>query len=294
MKGYSASKDPGRKIGIMAVVNLTPDSYYAPSRVLGDDGLPDESKLAARLEAVLDEGADIVDLGASSTRPGAVMLTAGAEWTRLLPALRLIRREFPGLPVSIDTVWSEVISRACDLIGPVMVNDISSGEDDPCMLPLVAGLGLDYAAMHKRGNPSTMQGLTDYSAWQSAGRGDSGVVAAVQAYFRDFSRRAAQAGLDDWFLDPGFGFAKTAGQNLELLDKLDSFLEEGHPILVGISRKSFIYKPLGLGPEDVLQQTTDLHLKTLGRGASMLRVHDVRAAVETVALYRRNFESKQA
>ena len=251
--------DPGRKVLIMGILNLNGDSFYAPSRY----NFP-----------VLDEGPDILDIGAVSTRPGAAEVSADAEWARLEPVLRMLDGS---VAVSLDTTRAEVVARACDLLGrPVIVNDISAGEDDPAMLPLVGRLGLEYVAMHKRGTPATMQSLCEYSD----------VVGDIMDYFRSFAMKAREHGVADWILDPGFGFAKTVEQNYRLLDSLADFRILGHPVLVGISRKSFMYKPLGKGPEDVLTATQVLHMAALERGADILRVHDVAAARETLSLYR--------
>ena len=251
--------DPGRKILIMGILNLNGDSFYAPSRY----NFP-----------VLDEGPDILDIGAVSTRPGAAGVTAAEEWARLEPVLRTLDGS---VTVSLDTTRAEVVARACDLLGrPVIVNDISAGEDDPAMLPLAGRLGLEYVAMHKRGTPATMQSLCEYSD----------VVADILDYFRVFARKAEENGVSKWVLDPGFGFAKTVEQNYRLLDSLPDFKVLGRPVLVGISRKSFIYKPLGKGPEDVLTATQVLHMAALERGADILRVHDVAVARETLSLYR--------
>ena len=230
--------DPARTVRIMGILNLNGDSFYAPSRYN---------------MSVMEAGPDIVDIGAVSTRPGT------------------------GVAVSIDTTRAGIIERACDLLGrPVIVNDISAGEDDPAMLSTVGHLGLEYIAMHKRGTPATMQSLCDYED----------VVEDVLEYFKMFALKAAENGISDWILDPGFGFAKTVEQNYQLMEGLERFTSLGRPVLVGISRKSFIYRPLGLGPEDVLTATQVMHMAALERGADILRVHDVAAARETVSLYR--------
>lgn len=251
--------DPGRTVRIMGILNLNGDSFYAPSRYN---------------VSMLEAGPDIVDIGAVSTRPGAADVPVAEEWSRLKPVLRTLGS---GVAVSLDTTRAEIVERACDLLGrPVMVNDISAGEDDPAMLPTVGQLGLSYVAMHKRGTPVTMQSLCDYED----------VVGEIADYFRAFAVKAEGSGISDWILDPGFGFAKTVEQNYQLLEGLETFSALGRPVLVGISRKSFIYKPLGLGPEDVLTATQTLHMAVLERGADILRVHDVAAAKETLSLYR--------
>jgi len=258
-----------RKIQLLGIVNLTDDSYYAPSRTTSCGALLE------RVRQMVDEGVDIVDIGACSTRPGAQPVGAKEEWRRLEPALQAIRSGFPDLPVSIDTYWSDVVERAYGCIGPFTVNDISAGAFDEEMLPLVGRLGLPYIAMHMRGTPETMQSMTDYPL---------GVTAEVLRYFKAFGKRAAKAGVMDWILDPGFGFAKTVEQNWTLLEELELLQVLQRPILVGISRKSMIYRRFGITPEESLPATQVAHLLALQRGATWLRVHDVAEARRTVIL----------
>ncbi len=258
-----------REIKIMGIVNLNDDSFYAPSRTSRGNVL----EVVGRM---VKEGADIIDLGPCSSKPGSVPVGPEVEWQRLQGVPRLIRDNFPGVQISIDTSYSYVISRAFDEAGPVMVNDISAGTVDSGLLPLAGRLGLDFVAMHMRGTPQTMGSLTDYAS----------VTREVLQYFRDFSIRADAAGVKSWILDPGFGFAKTVEQNYELLDNLEAFGALGRPVLVGLSRKSMIYKPLGIGPEDSLSGTQALLIAALERGADILRVHDVKAAAQTVKLYK--------
>ena len=250
----------------MGIVNLNADSFYAGSRTEAGAALP-------RIRKMWQDGADVVDLGACSTRPGAPQPSLEEEWSRLEPVLSALGPE-GGKRISLDTYRSEIVRRACGCIGPFMVNDISAGALDGRMLETVGRLGLPYVAMHMRGTPETMQRLTDY--------GD--VVEDVLEYFRRFSLRADDAGIREWLLDPGFGFAKTAGQNWQLLVRLRELASIGHPILVGISRKSMIYKPLGISPEDSLAATQVAQFAALERGASWLRVHDVKEAVQTARL----------
>lgn len=264
-----------RRISLMAIVNITDNSYYSPSRCLSG-GKADMDAVRAHVKKALDEGADIIDFGACSTRSGSEAVGAEVEKARLEPVLRMMVQDFPGVRVSVDTYWADVVQMAYDILGDFIVNDISAGEDDPAMLPLVGRLGLTYVAMHKRGNPGNMQSLTEYP---------DGVVAGVVEYFREFALRAEANGIIDWILDPGFGFAKTAEQNWELLRALPAFREFGRPVLVGVSRKSMIYKPLGLGPEDVLEQTQQAHRIAIEGGAAILRVHDVAPALKTVMEY---------
>ena len=260
---------------IMAIVNLTEDSYFPESRCSGVEAA------LLRISRMIDEGADIIDIGACSTRPGSVPVGADEEWRRLAPVLAAVRERFPDIRISIDTYWASVVEKAYGLIGDFMVNDISAGEDDPAMLPTVARLGLEYVAMHKRGDSMTMQSMTDY--------GD--VTSEVIAYFEDFAVRAADAGIERWILDPGFGFAKTVEQNYRLLRDLPMIAERFPRILVGVSRKSMIYKPLGLGPEDVLAATQAVHMAALLGGAEIIRVHDVKEARQTIKLCQMAYNS---
>ena len=259
-----------RKIQLLGIVNLTDDSYYAPSRATTCEAFLD------RVRRMAAEGADIIDIGACSTRPGSQPVGAEEEWRRLEPALKALRGVFPDLRVSVDTYWASVVERVYDCIGPFLVNDISAGAYDAAMLPLVGRLGLPYIAMHLRGTPETMQSLTGYP---------KGVTAEVLRYFRAFAKRAAKAGVTDWILDPGFGFAKTVEQNWTLLDELDKLQVLQMPILVGVSRKSMIYKRFGITPEESLPATQVAHLLALQRGATYLRVHDVAEARRTVEIY---------
>ena len=267
--------DRNRKIDIMGIVNLTDDSYFAESRCV------DVAAALKRVSLLLEEGADIIDIGACSTRPGSVPVGAEEEWRRLEPVLKAVKEAFPHVRLSIDTYWASVVRNAYDLIGDFIVNDISAGEDDPDMLPTVGELGLTYIAMHKRGSSQTMQQMTDYQD----------VVAEVKSYFDDFSAKADSFGIKDWILDPGIGFAKTIEQNYELIRRLEE-LKTVHTcqgnsphILVGLSRKSFIYKYLNISPEDSLPATQVLNLAALQNGADILRVHDVAEAVRTRAIY---------
>ena len=265
----------GRHIDIMGIVNLTDDSYFAESRCV------DVAAALKRVSLLLEEGADIIDIGACSTRPGSVPVGAEEEWRRLEPVLKAVKEAFPRVRLSIDTYWASVVRNAYDLIGDFIVNDISAGEDDPDMLPAVGELGLTYVAMHKRGTSQTMQQMTDYQD----------VVAEVKSYFDDFAVKADSFGIKDWILDPGIGFAKTIEQNYELVRRLEELKAVGMShgrsprILVGVSRKSFIYKYLDISPEDSLPATQVLHLAALQRGADILRVHDVAEAGRTVSLY---------
>lgn len=253
----------------MGILNATPDSYFAASRAMT------EKAAAERAETMAMESASYIDVGACSTRPGAELVSLEEEWRRLKRVLPAIRSAIPSeVRISIDSFRWGIIERCLDLIGEVVVNDISAGEDDNQMLPMCGELSLKYVAMHKRGIPSDMQSRCDYG----------NVTEAVVEYFREFSNKASEYGIEDWILDPGFGFAKTAEQCRELLDNLSAFKEFERPILVGISRKSMIYKPMGLTPdsEKTLELTQEMHRKAVLSGASILRVHDVASAAAAV------------
>lgn len=267
---FAPAMNKDRHIDIMGIVNLTDDSYFAASRCA------EVGQAVSRVGQLIDEGASIIDIGACSTRPGSRPVGAQEEWCRLEPVLEEVNQTFPQTRISIDTYWSEVVSRAYDLIGDFIVNDISAGEDDPQMLPLVGSLGLTYVAMHKRGTPEVMQTLTDYSD----------VVGDVLTYFNQFAQKASQFGINDWVVDPGFGFAKTIEQNYEILSHLDRFKTLDRPVLVGVSRKSMVYKYFNISPEESLSATQVLHLRALQLGADILRVHDVAETARTIALYR--------
>ena len=271
---FAPEMEKVRHIDIMGIVNITDDSYFAESRCV------DVCAAMERVSRLLEEGADIIDIGACSTRPGSTPVGADEEWRRLEPVLKAVNEAFPDARLSIDTYWSSVVRKAYDLIGDFIVNDISAGEDDPEMLPVVGELGLTYIAMHKRGNPQTMQQMTDYQD----------VVAEVKSYFDDFSAKADSFGIKDWILDPGIGFAKTIEQNYELISRLKELkavrIGTCYPrILVGVSRKSMIYKYLNISPEESLPATQVLHLAALQNGADILRVHDVAEALRTRAIY---------
>lgn len=255
-------------IHIMGIVNLTPDSFFEGSRVQGADA-------TARIRQMWEEGARVADLGACSTRPGSPQPSLEEEWRRLEPVLQDIAPYVTPGSISIDTYRAEIVRRSYGIIGPFLVNDVSAGTLDPQMLSTVGQLGLPYVAMHMRGTPQTMQGLTDYT----------NIVEDVLEYFRAFSLRAADAGIREWILDPGFGFAKTVEQNYELLSRLDRLLELGRPVLAGLSRKSMIYKVLGITPSEAMPATQVLQFAALERGATWLRVHDVPEAVHTARLY---------
>ena len=255
---------------VMGIVNVTPDSFFAGSRIAG------ETALRTRFDELVSEGAAIADLGAYSSRPGADEVSVTEEMERLRPALRILRDEYPDLPVSVDTFRSEVARMSVEEYGAAIINDISGGALDPEMYHTVAALQVPYILMHMKGDPQTMQSLTDYSD----------VTLDVIDYFAERIGKLLELGLHDIILDPGFGFSKTTEQNYELLMHLDDLTHTfTQPILVGVSRKSMIYRPLGCTPAEALGGTTFLHALALERGAQILRVHDVRAAAEAITLY---------
>ena len=240
---------------LMGIVNLTPDSFYAPSRV------ESAGELSSRISDLLSRGCSIIDFGAVSTRPGAEDVPPEEEWRRLETARLLFAgEEDSGFTVSVDTFRSGIVRNVFDLLGrPFIVNDISAGEDDPDMPGTVAELHLPYIAMHKRGNPRNMDSLTGY-------RG--GVTCAVLEYFEEFAGRAREYGIEDWILDPGFGFAKTVAQNWELLANLSSFKRFGKPVLAGVADKRFTKDPQFNGGDPALAE----RLAVIG-GADILRIH---------------------
>lgn len=255
---------------VMGIVNVTPDSFFAGSRIDG------ERALRTRLDELIREGAAIADLGAYSSRPGADEVSPEEEMKRLRPALQLLRDEYPTLPVSVDTFRSEVAQMAVEEYGASIINDISGGGLDPEMYRTVSRLQVPYILMHMKGNPQTMQSHTDYTD----------VTLEVLDYFIKRIGQLLDLGLHDIILDPGFGFSKTTEQNYELLAHLDTLTKIlRQPLLVGLSRKSMIYRPLGCTPEDALGGTTFLHALALERGAKILRVHDVHPAAEAITLY---------
>lgn len=246
---------------IMAIINATPDSFYAGAR----------NASVMSIERAIADGADMLDIGAYSSRPGAAEVSVEQEWERLRPVLEAAKRLVPDMPVSIDTFRAEIAHRALDC-GADIINDISAATMEPDIADVVARAGAPFVAMHMRGTPATMQSLTDYDA-------DGGVVAAVLRFLAERVNYLTERGVHDVIVDPGFGFAKTVEQNYELLRNvglLTATLQR--PLLVGLSRKSMFYKPLGVGPEDVLPQTTAANLLAVQGGASILRVHDPAAA----------------
>lgn len=257
---------------VMAILNVTPDSFFAGSR------MPDAPHVECRVREAVAEGASIIDVGGYSSRPGADEVSHGEEWRRVKLGVGAVRRLAPGMAVSVDTFRSEVAARAIERFGPLIINDISAGELDPAMPAVAAKYGVPYIAMHMKGDPKTMQSLTDYKR---------DITAEVVAYFEARVAALLAAGIarEHLVLDPGFGFAKTTEQNYELLAGLHRLCALGYPVLAGLSRKSMIYRVLGVTPAQSLAGTVALGWECLRQGAAILRVHDVREAVDTVRIF---------
>ncbi len=253
---------------VMGIINLTPDSFYSASR------FSNHTSVLKRVEEIIDQGGAMVDLGAYSTRPGGVHISAEEEIERLVPFLNIIRKHFPDVIISIDTFRSEVAKKAVVEYEADLINDISGGEMDDKMVETVAQLNVPYVLMHMQGTPQTMQQNPVYKD----------VIAEVLLLLSRKVESLRANGVNDVIIDPGFGFGKTLDHNFQLLKNLDQFAMFELPVLVGVSRKSMIYRLLNSQPEASLNGTTVLNTIALSKGASILRVHDVREAVECVKL----------
>ena len=253
---------------IAAILNVTPDSFYDGGQLKNHD------QLLSRVQEHIDQGADIIDIGGYSTRPGAAEVSIEEELSRVIPVVELLQEHFSKTPLSIDTFRSEVALQSLDK-GAAMINDVTGSQADPKLLDVVASFQVPYIGMHMRGNPQTMNTLTDYED----------IVVELRKHFSWLAEETAKRNLNDLIIDPGFGFAKTAEQNFFLLNHLDAFKLLKLPILVGLSRKSMIYKTLQTTPEEALNGTSALHMIALERGAHFLRVHDVKPAKECIDLY---------
>lgn len=251
----------------MGIVNCTPDSFFEESRTSS------VSAIEARIAVCVAQGADIVDIGGYSTRPGAVDISPDEEWSRIAHAISFSRTHFPELLISVDTFRASVAEKALEA-GAHIINDVSAGMMDASMFSVVAKYNAPMILMHMRGTPQTMTQLTDYTD----------LTTEVLQYFSERISAARKAGIRDLAIDPGFGFSKTLDQNYELFGNLERFELFDLPLLVGISRKSMIYKLLDTTPEHALNGTTALNALALSKGAKILRVHDVREAVEVVRL----------
>jgi len=260
-----------RDSAVMGILNLTPDSFF-------DGGnYQNEKSVLNRAEQIITEGAQIIDLGAYSTRPGAKQVSVEEEFHRLQPAVKCIRKEFPDAILSIDTFRSIIAKQIVDEFGACIINDISGGTMDKGMYEIVGELKVPYIMMHIQGTPQNMQNKPIYHD----------LMKEMMNFFKQRISLLKEFGVQDIIVDPGFGFGKTIDHNYEIMGKLQEFTSLKCPLLVGISRKSMIYKFLGGDPTTSLNGTTALNMMALNRGANLLRVHDVKDAVECVQLYNR-------
>lgn len=253
---------------VMGILNITPDSFFDGGKY------NDETAILNQVETMLKDGATFIDIGGYSSRPGAADVSLDEELHRVVPIIELILKHFSETTLSIDTFRSKVASESIK-VGAAVINDISAGKLDDAMLATVGKLGVPYIMMHMKGNPKTMQQLTNYAE----------LVNEVISYFAERINAAHKEKINDIIIDPGFGFAKTITQNYELLNHLGLLQMLDKPILTGISRKSMIYKTLNTTSENALNGTTALHMVALQNGASILRVHDVKEAMECVTLF---------
>ena len=253
---------------VMGILNVTPDSFYAGSRA------ETEQDIIRRLHQIMDEGASIVDIGGYSSRPGAQEVSAEEEMERLRMGLKLIRKHRPDAVVSVDTFRADVAKMCAEEYGVAIINDISAGQMDEKMFPTIARLGIPYIIMHMKGTPQDMQVNPQYGHF----------LKEVFYYFSEKVQRLRDLGVKDIIIDPGFGFGKTLEHNYELMNHLEEFSLFELPLLVGVSRKSMIYKLLDITPQEALNGTTVLNTVALLKGANILRVHDVKEAVETVRI----------
>jgi len=253
---------------VMGILNVTPDSFYEKSRTTT------EESILSRVKEIIDEGATIIDIGAYSSRVNAEHISEDEEMRRLSAALEIILNEYPDAIISIDTFRSGIAKKCVEEFGVAIINDISGGELDKNMFETVAELQVPYILMHMKGTPQNMAENTDYKH----------LLQEIFYYFSEKINRLHLLGVNDIIIDPGFGFAKDLNQNYELLSHLSDFRIFDHPLLVGISRKSMIYKLLGITSDESLNGTTVLNTIALMSGAHMLRVHDVKAAIEAVKI----------
>lgn len=252
---------------VMGILNVTPDSFYDVGKYTSD------KDILNKVEKMLLDGATFIDIGGQSTKPNANIITTDEELKRVVPVVDLVLKNFPETLLSIDTFNSKV-AKVCIENGAALINDVSAGNLDPEMFETIAKLQVPYIMMHMRGTPQTMQKLTDYN----------NLVKNILFYFSEKVAKARSFGINDLIIDPGFGFAKTVEQNFELMSKLELFLMLELPILVGISRKSMIYKTLEIDVEKALNGTSVLNTIALTKGANILRVHDVKEAMECIKL----------
>ena len=254
---------------VMGIINVTPDSFYDGGKI------EDEKSLLSAVEKMIVAGVSIIDVGAVSTRPGAQLSSTKEELERLLPAVKAIRSEFPDIALSIDTFRSWVAARVIDEFGPVIVNDISGGSFDSKMFETIGKLGVPYILSHIKGTLGNMQDNPEYAD----------VIREISAFFSEKIKKLTMYGVNDVIIDPGFGFGKNLEHNFELLNRLDSFKVFQLPVMVGLSRKSMIWKALEIEPNAALNGTTVANTMALIGGADILRVHDVKEAVEAVKIF---------
>ena len=265
------------RLHVMAIVNVTDDSFYSASRVVTGEAVE------RRIAVVVEQGATIIDIGGYSSRPGADDIDIETEWARVDLGVGAARRIAPQVAVSVDTFRAEIVRRTVEKYGAIIVNDITAGYGDEHMVELVAELDLPYVAMHMRAEPKTMQSCTDYTD----------VVGEVFGYLKSRATELESRGVrrENIILDPGLGFAKSVEQNYQLLERLSDLCDAGYPVLVGLSRKSMIYKLLNTTPEDSLAGTVALNWEALRQGAKIVRVHDVAEAVKIVTIYDKGFRN---
>lgn len=253
---------------IMGILNITPDSFYSDSRKLT------EESIRLQVRKIVDEGGQMIDLGAYSSRPGADEVSVSEEMERLRKGMKVLREEAPGIPVSIDTFRADVAKMCVEELGADIINDISGGELDSNMFSTVARLGVPYVLMHMKGTPQNMQQEAHYE----------NLMKEIMLYFAEKVQRLRDLGQKDIILDPGYGFAKTIDHNYELLQHQEMLKIFELPILVGLSRKSMVYNLLEVTPHQALNGTSVLHTLALLKGANILRVHDVKACAEVIKI----------
>lgn len=253
---------------VMGILNVTPNSFFDGGKYSNED------EIISQVDKMLSEGATFIDIGAYSSKPSAEFVTEQEEIDRIVPATELILKHFPEALLSIDTFRAEVAKASIES-GAAIINDIAAGELDNKMFDVIAKYNVPYIMMHMRGNPQTMQSMTQYDD----------IVKEILFYFSEKVQQARALGINDLILDPGFGFAKTTDQNYEVMQKMELFNILELPVLAGISRKSMIYKTLGISAQEALNGTTFLNTIALSKGAKILRVHDVKEAMECVTLY---------
>lgn len=254
---------------VMGVLNITPDSFFDGGKY------KDEKSILEGVESMISEGATFIDVGAYSSRPGADDISEDEELSRIEPVISLLVRQFPNINISVDTFRSK-IAQNCIEAGAALINDISGGDLDPAMMPTIAKFQVPYIIMHMKGTP---QNMSEHSNYEN-------LITEMRKSFSEKLARGRKLKINDLIIDPGFGFAKTRSQNFSLLNQLELFRTFDVPVLVGLSRKSMIYKTLDIRAVDALNGTSALHMVALAKGARILRVHDVKEAMECIRLYK--------